>query len=161
MLFRSIIPTGSAKQISAQFRNYTTHTYLLAMLANPLADHPNNYELRQMLRLWLVVHGVIRVVRYQYHSDKKLSHLARFLVKGANDSDWELIDKVLIRADKLQDGYDRTFDASNNALIQAAESLLLESSASGKSKEKVFLNNIIAVGNYQLQIGRASCRERV
>lgn len=148
--YPAIIPTGSAKQISAQFRNYTTHTYLLAMLANPLAYHPNNYELRQMLRLWLVVHGVIRVVRYQYHSDKKLSHLARFLVKGANDPDWELIDKVLIRADKLQDGYDRTFDASNNALIQAAESLLLESSASGKSKEKVFLNNIIAVGNYQL-----------
>src|SRR5690554_2918262 len=148
-LYPTIIPTGSAKQISAHFRNYTTHTYLLAMLANPLAYHPDNYVLRQMLRLWIVVHGVIRVVRYQYHSDKKISHLARFLVKGANEPDWKLIDKLLIRADRLQDGYDRTFDASNNALIQAAESLLLESSASGKSKEKTFLSNIIAVGNYQ------------
>src|SRR5690554_4856912 len=30
--YPSIVPTGSAKQISAHFRNYTTHTYLLAML---------------------------------------------------------------------------------------------------------------------------------
>ena len=34
--YPAIIPTGSAKQISAQFRNYTTHTYLLAMLANQI-----------------------------------------------------------------------------------------------------------------------------
>ncbi len=148
-LYPTIIPSGSAKQISAQFTNYRRDTYLLAMLANPLAYHPKNYELRQMFRLWLVVHGVIRVVRYQYHSDKKISELARFLVKGAKDSDWTIIDKLLIRANNLQTGYDRIFDASNNALIQAAESLLQENAASGKTKGKKFLNYIVAVGNYE------------
>src|SRR5690554_2794449 len=124
-------------------RGYKDDSYLLALLGNSLARSPEYYERRQMLRLWLVVHSAIRLIEKNYHGDKLISRLARFLIKDSQNNDWEIIDRLLKRIETTQVGYGRSFDDYNDFISKAAESLI--SNAPSKGKERTFLNDITSV----------------
>ncbi|WP_027848783.1 hypothetical protein [Marinospirillum minutulum] len=148
MSYGSLVPAGDTAQAVKRIKGYTQQTYLLAMILNPLTHSDKHYEKRQKLRLWLIVHSVIRVTRYHYHGDTKLSSLARSLVLGPSSiAEWSFIDFFLLRAERLT--LQSSFDDFNYALIQAAEILLHEKSSTYGRKEKIFLNNVIAVANYE------------
>ncbi|MCY0967153.1 hypothetical protein [Parathalassolituus penaei] len=148
---RSFTPvghSGSASNTRKQFNNFTESTYLLTMLVNPLsaADNPEKLQHRRMLRLWLCVQSIERVIYHRYLGDQRLSAVCRFLILGPEDFErWKFVDAFLERADQFLNDRERSFENHSLALSKTAEMLLL---GSGKQLDRScsgFLNNIISI----------------
>ena len=148
MYYPSRVPSGDTVQAVKRITGYKEQSYLLAMVLNPLTHSAEHYERRQKLRLWVITHCVMRVTRYAYHGDTKMSSLARALILGPGSiADWEFVDFFLVRTIKMQ--AQDSFDDFNYALTQTAAVLLQEKNQSYGRKEKTFLSNIIAIANYE------------
>lgn len=146
--FSPVGHSGSASSTRKQFNHFTESTYLLTMLVNPLsaAENQNSLQQRRMLRLWLCIQSIERVIHHRYHGDQKLSAACRFLILGPENFDrWTFIDDFLERANRFLQDREHSFENYSLALSKTAEMLLLGSGGNLDRSCSGFLNNIIAI----------------
>ncbi|MBM94531.1 MAG: hypothetical protein CMI09_01590 [Oceanospirillaceae bacterium] len=148
--FSPVGHSGSASSTRKQFNNFTESTYLLTLLVNPLsaADTQERFRQRRMLRLWLCVQSIDRVIHHRYQGDQKLSAVCRFLILGPENLErWQFVDDCLERANRFLNDREQSFENYSLALSKTAEMLLLGSGNHLDRSHSGFLKNIICIAN--------------
>lgn len=146
--YTSISHRGGVDKNRLQFKKYSTETFLLTLITNPLADitDETTYINRRRLRIWLIIQAASRLIDYGCAADKSISSAARFMVIGESDENWLLIDDLLKIASKQLWHTPNTYQRFTMALANAARIIQHDPIKRGKIQQQ-FLNSIVAIAH--------------
>jgi len=147
--FQFVGDKDAAKKLGT---NLTEDHYLLSLLVTSLPaenkEDPNISSRRRMLRLWLLIHELERIIFQGYHGDKKISAAARYLILDSLDiTEWRLIDRFLAHSVILLGKESGSVESTNYAFTKAAEGIREERKDSPRDAFNRFLGNIISIAD--------------
>lgn len=150
--YASIGHSGGVTKTKKQFKNLENKTFLLTLITNPMAGHGMETSTifnRRRLRIWLLTQAATRLMDHGCSADKSISYASRFLIIGAQDPRWEIVDELLTRVRRYLGALPISYERFNIAIENASG--FMKSARVWELSYQKFLKAI-------LRISRGSCR---
>lgn len=146
--YTSISHLGGVNKNRSQFKEYSTKTFLLTLITNPLSDNIDDatYVDRRRLRIWLLIQAASRLLDFGYAADRNISSAARFLVMDAHDENWHLVDELLTKSRGQLASNTNTFIHFTTALANTAYVLKHGNQKLGRTQKR-FINSISSIAS--------------